>query len=177
MDRHAPPLSTELFEAALRSMGDRYHIHHPFQQMMHQGRLDRRQLKGWVANRYYYQLNIPIKDAAILANCPDREIRRHWVQRIIDHDGRDGEPGGIEAWIRLGEAVGLSRDEVVSERHVLPGVRFAVELLFQFMALFQGGIAFLYNLFVRLLEFFPIVCKGIFGLLQCTLPKDFQGRQ
>lgn len=132
MDRHEPPLAPEQFEQALRSMGDRYHIHHPFQLMMHDGRLDRRQLQGWVANRYYYQLNIPIKDAAILANCPDREIRRHWVQRILDHDGREGEPGGIEAWIRLGEAVGLSREEVVSEQHVLPGVRFAVDAYVNF---------------------------------------------
>lgn len=127
-----PPWSAEEFEARLRAMGERYHIHHPYQVMMRQGRSTREQLQVWVANRYYYQINIPIKDAAILANCPDREVRRHWVQRILDHDGYGGEAGGIEAWIRLGEAVGLDREEIVSQRHVLPGVRFAVDAYVNF---------------------------------------------
>jgi len=74
-------------------------------------------------NRFYYQVCIPIKDANILANCPDREVRRRWIQRIIDHDGTQGDEGGIEAWIRLGMATGLAREEVTSLERVLPGVR------------------------------------------------------
>jgi pyrroloquinoline-quinone synthase len=126
------PWSHEEFETRLRAMGDRYHIHHPFQVMMHRGQCTKAQLQAWVANRYYYQINIPLKDAAILANCPEREVRRHWVQRILDHDGYGGEEGGIEAWIRLGEAVGLSREDCVSQRLVLPGVRFAVDAYINF---------------------------------------------
>lgn len=126
------PWTPEEFEARLRAMGDRYHIHHPYQVMMHRGQSTRAQIQAWVANRYYYQVSIPIKDAAILANCPDREVRRHWVQRILDHDGYGGEDGGIEAWIRLGEAVGLDRETIVSQRLVLPGVRFAVDAYINF---------------------------------------------
>ncbi|MCV4638898.1 pyrroloquinoline quinone biosynthesis protein C, partial [Escherichia coli] len=51
---------------------------------------------------------------------------------ILDHDGSHGEDGGIEAWLRLGEAVGLSRDDLLSESHVLPGVRFAVDAYLNF---------------------------------------------
>ena len=127
-----PPWSAEEFESRLRAMGTSYHIHHPYQVMMKEGKATRAQIQAWVANRYYYQINIPIKDAAIMANCPEREVRRHWVQRILDHDGFDGEAGGIEAWIRLGEAVGLSREDIVSQRHVLPGVRFAVDAYVNF---------------------------------------------
>jgi pyrroloquinoline-quinone synthase len=99
---------------------------------MNEGSLSRGQIQGWVANRFYYQETIPRKDAAILANCPDREVRRRWIRRIHDHDGTaDGEggieAGGIEAWLRLGEAVGLTREEVEDERYVVPGVRFAVD--------------------------------------------------
>ena len=126
------PWSAEEFESRLRAMGTSYHIHHPYQVMMKEGKATRAQIQAWVANRYYYQINIPIKDAAIMANCPEREVRRHWVQRILDHDGFDGEAGGIEAWIRLGEAVGLSREDIVSQRHVLPGVRFAVDAYVNF---------------------------------------------
>jgi pyrroloquinoline-quinone synthase len=118
---------TDRFVEALRAQSRRYHDQHPFHLRMNQGRLSRRQLQGWVANRFYYQENIPRKDAAILSHCPDPAVRRRWVRRILDHDGtRDGE-GGIEAWLRLSEAVGLTREEVHDQRLLVPGVRFAVD--------------------------------------------------
>jgi pyrroloquinoline-quinone synthase len=124
--------SREEFEARLRRLGDRYHIHHPFNVMLNTGKATREQIQGWVANRFYYQVNIPIKDAAILANCTDRAARKMWVQRILDHDGYGDDPGGIDSWLRLGEAVGLKRDHVESLRDVLPGVRFAVDAYVNF---------------------------------------------
>ena len=81
------PWSQQEFEDKLRSRSSSYHIHHPFHVMMAEGKLTPTQLRGWVANRFYYQIAIPIKDAAILSNCDDREIRREWIQRILDHDG------------------------------------------------------------------------------------------
>ena len=120
------------FEQRLRSKGQAYHIHHPFNVMLNTGRANPQQIRGWVANRFYYQINIPIKDAAILANCPDRATRREWVRRILDHDGWEGESGGIEAWVRLGLAVGLTEEELWSLEHVVPGVRFAVDAYVNF---------------------------------------------
>jgi pyrroloquinoline-quinone synthase len=104
--------------------------------MLNTGAATPEQIRGWVANRFCYQVAIPIKDAAVLANCTDREVRREWIQRILDHDGYDingvRDEGGIEAWIRLGLAVGLSREEITDLRHVTPGVRFAVEAYVHF---------------------------------------------
>src|SRR5262249_23641162 len=117
---------TEDFVAALRAQSRRYHDQHPFHLRMNEGGLSRRQVQGWAANRFYYQENLPRKDAAILANCSDQEVRRRWVRRILDQDGTADGEGGIEAWLRLGEAVGLTREELRDERHVVPGVRFAV---------------------------------------------------
>lgn len=125
-------MTPEQFEQALRAKGDYYHIHHPYHIAMHNGQATREQIQGWVANRFYYQLNIPMKDAAIMASCPDRDVRREWVQRILDHDGAPGEEGGIEAWLRLAEAVGLDREQVLSGELVLPGVRFAVDAYLNF---------------------------------------------
>lgn len=124
--------SREEFESQLRSLGERYHIHHPFHVKMYEGQCTREQIQGWVANRFYYQVMIPRKDAAILANCPDREFRRIWIQRIVDHDGNDEVPGGIEAWLRLGEAVGLSRSILWNQEKLLPGVKFAVDAYYHF---------------------------------------------
>jgi pyrroloquinoline-quinone synthase len=128
--------SREEFEQKLRERGSAYHIHHPFNRMLNGGRASPQQIRGWVANRFYYQIAIPVKDAAILSNCPDREVRRGWVQRILDHDGFElggvKDEGGIEAWLRLAEAVGLSRAEVLDLRHVAPAVRFAVDAYVDF---------------------------------------------
>jgi len=123
----------ETFTTRLREVGTRrYHHKHPFHLLMNAGNLSAAAINGWVANRFYYQENIPVKDAAIISNCPFREVRRLWLHRITDHDGaREGE-GGIEAWLRLAEACGMSREEVLDERHVLPGVRFAVDAYVNF---------------------------------------------
>jgi len=126
------PWSREEFEQRLRAKGKRYHIYHPYQVAMNSGKLTREQIQGWVYNRYYYQISIPIKDAAVLSNMPDREQRRQWIQRILDHDGAQGDEGGIEAWVWLGEACGLKRADITSLDHVLPGVRFAIDAYVNF---------------------------------------------
>lgn len=125
--RLTEPLAPDELSAALRTFSGSYYALHPFHQLMHEGTLTKRQLQGWVANRLAYQRAIPRKDAAILSNCPEPDIRRQWLQRIVDHDGLEAGSGGIEMWIRLGEALGVPREEMEDERHVLPGVRFATE--------------------------------------------------
>lgn len=120
------------FEAQLRARASAYHIHHPFNRMLNEGRATPEQVRGWVANRFYYQIAIPAKDAAVMSNCPDRAVRRGWVQRILDHDGSGSDEGGIEAWLRLAIATGLSREEVLDLRHVRPGLRFAVDAYLNF---------------------------------------------
>jgi len=126
------PWSHAEFETRLRAKGDRYHIHHPFNVKMRNGELSPAQIRGWVANRFYYQVCIPLKDAAIMSNCTDKETRKRWVIRILDHDGWGDNAGGIEAWTRLGESVGIPRNEVLSLTHVLPSVKFAVDAYVNF---------------------------------------------
>ena len=119
--------SKEEFTERLRAVGAaHYHDKHPFHELMNDGELTPEQLKVWVVNRMYYRIAIPKKDAIILSKCPVREIRREWIQRILDHDGTPTDPGGIEKWYRLGEGMGLSRDDF-DTRKVLPGVRYAVD--------------------------------------------------
>ncbi|MGA8103836.1 MAG: pyrroloquinoline-quinone synthase PqqC [Candidatus Acidiferrales bacterium] len=128
-------------EARLRQIGaDRYHHQHPFHLLMHEGKLSRGQMQAWALNRYYYQSQIPIKDATILARTQDPELRRAWRSRIIDHDGDAGgagpsqRPGGVEKWLALVEAAGLSREQAIRYQGVLPAVRYAVDAYIQFVA-------------------------------------------
>jgi pyrroloquinoline-quinone synthase len=134
--RHQPaeltPWEPGAFLEALRAQAPRYHDRHPFHAAMNEGRLQRAQIQGWVANRFYYQKIIPIKDATILSKCPFPAVRRRWIKRIVDHDGKVEGEGGIETWLRLAEAVGLTRAEVLDERHVVPSVRFAADAYVMF---------------------------------------------
>jgi len=107
----AEPGTAAEFVARLRAQGARYHNLHPFHVRMDAGELTREELQRWVANRFYYQACIPRKDAAIVSNCPEIEVRREWIQRIVDHDGTAPGTGGIESWLRLGEALAVGRDE------------------------------------------------------------------
>ncbi len=108
------------FETQLRDKGRSYHIHHPFNVRMNAGGCTPDELRCWVANM------------------PDRAHRRLWVERILDHDGygdyEGSASGGLEAWIRLGEAVGIEREELLSLQGVAPAVRFACDAYVNFAA-------------------------------------------
>jgi pyrroloquinoline-quinone synthase len=120
------------FVTALKKQGTRYYHTHPLHVNMNAGKLSQKQIQVWVANRFYYQKSIPLKDAAILSNCPEISVRRVWIQRILDHDGTMAGQGGIENWLKLAEAVGLSREAVQNEHHLVPGVRFCVDAYVNF---------------------------------------------
>jgi pyrroloquinoline-quinone synthase/pyrroloquinoline quinone biosynthesis protein D len=133
-DSNEEILSPAGLEAALRDIGARrYHNLHPFHRQMHDGRLTRDQVRAWALNRYYYQTMIPVKDATILARMHDAALRRHWRQRLVDHDGDNDRDGGIERWLVLTDSFGFSRDYVTSTRGILPGTRFAVEAYVHFV--------------------------------------------
>jgi pyrroloquinoline-quinone synthase len=121
-------------EAAIRAVGDeRYHDKHPFHRLLHGGKLDKGQVQAWALNRFCYQSAVPRKDAALMSRVQDRDLRREWVHRLLDHDGYGGEEGGIERWLVLTDALGLDRAYVVSMQGALPATRFAVEAYVTFV--------------------------------------------
>jgi pyrroloquinoline-quinone synthase len=128
------PWSLQEFEHRLRRIGaDRYHDKHPFHAALHAGALDQGQVQAWVLNRFYYQKSIPLKDASLMGRADDIELRRHWIHRIIDHDGSEPAQGGIARWLALAEGVGLDRDYVTGCAGVLPATRFACDAYIRFV--------------------------------------------
>ena len=127
-------LTPDGLEAALRDIGARrYHIHHPFHKRLHAGELARGQVQAWALNRYYYQSQIPIKDAVMISRLPTGALRREWRRRLIDHDGTEERGGGLERWLKLAEGVGLDRGYVESGEGLLPATRFAVDAYVHFV--------------------------------------------
>ena len=126
--------SREEFEARLRAIGaERYHDRHPFHHRLHSGGCTPDEVRAWVINRFYYQSRIPMKDAAFMSRVEDPDLRRAWRSRIEDHDGSEGNEGGIRRWLRLAEAVGLEPAYVASTAGVLPATRFAVDAYVRFV--------------------------------------------
>jgi pyrroloquinoline-quinone synthase len=127
-------MTPDQLEAAIRAVGaERYHDKHPFHRLLHGGKLEKGQVQAWALNRYCYQSGVPRKDAALMSRTLDRELRREWGHRILDHDGSGGEEGGIERWLVLTDALGLERSYVVSMQGALPATRFAVEAYVNFV--------------------------------------------
>ncbi len=128
------PMTPEELEQQIRAVGaERYHDKHPFHRLLHSGRLDKGQVQAWALNRYCYQAAVPRKDAALMSRTTDRELRREWIHRILDHDGSGAEEGGIERWLVLTDGLGLDRDYVTSMAGALPATRFAVEAYVAFV--------------------------------------------
>jgi pyrroloquinoline-quinone synthase len=127
-------LSPDALDAALRAIGaERYHNLHPFHKLLHGGKLNRGQVQAWALNRYYYQRQIPIKDAHVLTRLPTPDLRRLWRSRLIDHDGDSDGTGGIARWLKLTDGLGLDRAYVESLAGLLPGTRFAVDAYVSFV--------------------------------------------
>jgi pyrroloquinoline-quinone synthase len=130
----APLWSHDEFEAAIQAVGaERYHDKHPFHKLLHGGKLQKPQVAAWALNRYCYQSAVPRKDAALVSRVLDRGLRREWIHRVLEHDGHGDDPGGIERWLVLTDALGLDRDYVTSMKGALPATRFAVEAYVNFV--------------------------------------------
>jgi pyrroloquinoline-quinone synthase len=127
-------LTPDALEAALRAIGaERYHNLHPFHRLLHGGKLTLGQVQAWALNRYYYQRQIPIKDAFVLTRLPTPELRRLWRSRLVDHDGEQEGTGGIARWLKLTDGLGLERAYVESLAGLLPTTRFAVDAYVNFV--------------------------------------------
>lgn len=128
-----PLLSEKQFVAQLETVGElKYHDKHPFHQRMHAGKLTKNEMQCWIANRFYYQKCLPIKDALVMAKLPERADRIRWRERIIDHDGVSENDGGINAWLQFGQAAGIPAQDLLDGKHLLPGAVFAVDAYVNF---------------------------------------------
>jgi coenzyme PQQ biosynthesis protein C len=157
-------LTPDELETRLREIGaTRYHRLHPFHKLLHGGKCTKGQVQAWALNRYYYQSMIPVKDASLIARCPDSDTRREWRSRLVDHDGDKKGEGGIARWLKLTDGLQLDRDYVVSLRGLLPATRFAVDAYVHFVrdkTLLEAIASSLTELFSR-----EIISERIDGML------------
>ena len=109
---------------------------HPWRVALSQGKVSPGALIEYVKNRYYFLANINRKDAQIIANCPIPEARRMLLRKYIDEEGQDVAGGSLGPhyymWLKISDALGVSRDVMESFDDVLPVYRYTVDAVFNF---------------------------------------------
>jgi len=89
------------------------------------GKLHRQDLQVWVKDMYsYWQHALVYSTGAILIKTNDEATRTHILRKLIDLEGEDvvhdltgwTTPSYAELWLRFGEALGLSREEITGWR-------------------------------------------------------------
>lgn len=127
-----PPWTARDFEKQLRNRLKPHVGQHPFYKQLREGSLNQTQLHVWLANEWYFQQNLPLKDAAILSNCEDAQFRRVWTRRLLEQDGGESGAGAVEHWARLSTSLGVDSDTLQEMTLVTPGVRFAMDTYINF---------------------------------------------
>ena len=90
----------------------RHLLKHPFYQAWTEGRLTLDHLRQYAKQYWHHVLAFPQYVSAAHARCPDMDDRQTLLENLIEEErGPDNHP---ELWLRFGEALGLSRDEIVN---------------------------------------------------------------
>ena len=107
LDRKLSPdeFITTFFEATRQ---DHQRPPHPWEAIFREGKCSKEQLQGWAKERYYFTKQVPIKEYAILYNCPHVEVRRMWLPKAIEEEGEDliGSSGQVFSSNTTSVAVG-----------------------------------------------------------------------
>jgi pyrroloquinoline-quinone synthase len=103
----------------------------PTRALIIDGKLSKDQVKLWVKQLHYYRVNVPRKELYILANCPVKEVRMELLKKYMEEEDNRLTGGTVgphaELWLRLGEGLGIPRDEMEDFRDLCPEYRLLVD--------------------------------------------------
>lgn len=124
-DLAAPTLEgPELIKLLQQQRREKYPELPEFYQALIAGTVKREVLELWVKNLYYYwDYGLRFSTGSIIAKNNDEASRKMMIRKSVRIEGKKvvndlnpewTEPSYEELWLRLGEGLGLSRDEVTS---------------------------------------------------------------
>ena len=89
-------------------------LDHPFYQRWTAGELTMGELRDYARNYFHYAMAFPTFISAMHAHTDDIAIRQMLLENLIEEErGIENHP---ELWLRFCEAIGLSREEVLTGR-------------------------------------------------------------
>jgi len=90
---------------------DRSLLKHPFYQTWQAGELTLDALRGYACQYYHHVLQFPTYVSGTHANCDDLPDRQELLENLVEEEqGPNHHP---ELWLRFGEALGLTREEMI----------------------------------------------------------------
>ena len=87
-------------------------LKHPFYQTWQKGELTVDALRGYACQYYQHVLAFPKYVSGTHANCNDLADRQELLENLKEEE--EGPNNHPELWLRFGEALGLSRDDMIS---------------------------------------------------------------
>jgi len=111
------PAPTSIADEVDQLIKERSLLQHPFYQAWQQGELTLDMLRHYAAQYYHHVLAFPQYVSAAHANCPVQCDRQELLENLIEEER--GEENHPELWLRFGEALGLSRQQII-ESEPLP---------------------------------------------------------
>jgi pyrroloquinoline-quinone synthase len=118
------PANPTIVDEVDRLIEERSLLQHPFYRAWQRGELSLDTLRHYAGQYYHHVLAFPQYVSAAHASCPDEHDRREVLENLIEEDR--GEENHPELWLRFGEALGLSREQVI-ESEPLPETSALVE--------------------------------------------------
>lgn len=123
-DLRDPPLSGDAFIRFLHEEKDRkYPEPSPLYQSLYDGRCGKGHLRIWIKDMYaYWDHAMVYSTGAIFVKTNHEEIRTNILRKLVDIEGKEvvndltgwTTPAYEELWLRLGEGLGITREEILS---------------------------------------------------------------
>jgi len=121
--RDSPLEGNRFIELLHSEKARKYPKRPPLYDLMYEGKLSRESLKLWVKDMYsYWDHAMYYSTGAIFIKTNDEETRTNILKKLVDIEGKEvvndltgwTTPAYEELWLRLGEGIGLTRDEILS---------------------------------------------------------------
>jgi len=113
MTQRSLDAETQFFLREIEQTIDRHGLlKHPFYQLWNEGRLSRDILAEYAKQYYAHVRAFPTYLSAVHSRCPDLPVRQLLLENLMDEElGEENHP---ELWLRFGESLGVSREEMQS---------------------------------------------------------------
>jgi pyrroloquinoline-quinone synthase len=95
-----------------------YMANHPFVEGIYNGTLSVDQIRGWALQDSQYRRAVPRLSTIRYLRCTDPEIQRQLAGVVAEESegGQFGQFGHYELFLRLAEAIGLTREQVANAK-------------------------------------------------------------
>lgn len=114
-------------------IAEKHLLNHPFYQMWEKGTLPIEVMQKYAEQYYHLETAFPTFLSRMHADCSEFEVRQEITQN--QHDEEAGEENHRELWLRFGEGVGSTREDMVGSKQ-LPETKDAIA---EFHALSSEG--------------------------------------